>query len=88
MTEDMAKKKSTAEKTDGVLVKAATTIGRAAGKLAALVASRGKRSKGPQATPTKSRKRKAGSRSAKKRSTTKSKSTKAKKTTRKRKVKA
>ena len=41
----MAKKKVAPKNTSGVLIKAATTIGRAAGKLAALVTSGDKSTK-------------------------------------------
>jgi hypothetical protein len=44
MLRHMAKKKVVSENTDGVLIKTATTIGRAAGKLAALVTSGSKAS--------------------------------------------
>jgi hypothetical protein len=56
----MAKKKTTREMSNGVLVRAATAIGKAAGKLTALVASRGKPAKEDQAKPRKPRARNVG----------------------------
>lgn len=56
----MAKKKTTREMSNGVLVRAATALGKAAGKLTALVASRGKPAKQDQAKPRKPRPSKTG----------------------------
>jgi len=81
----MAKKKVAPPDTNGVLIKAAATIGKAAGKLAALVTSRSKATKQEERTkPTKSRVRKSKSGSRKKTSPKSVASTKARKTTKKR----
>ena len=81
----MANKKVTPKETDSVLIKAATTIGRAAGKLASLVTSKAKRTKQePRARPTKPRARKAKPSPTKKASAPKIASTKAGKTIKKR----
>jgi len=81
----MAKKKVAPQETHGVLIKAATTIGRAAGKIAALVTSTAKGTRQePRPKSAKSGAGKAKRRSTKEPSASKVPVTKARKTVKKR----